>query len=51
MHAFQDSASELALLRARLVHGTAEEGATEREMVLLQSITAHRHGFVGSPVT
>ena len=25
MHAFQDSASELALLRSRLVHGTAEE--------------------------
>lgn len=51
MHAFQDSASDLALLRSRLVHGTAEEGATEREMVLLQSMTAHRRGFLGSPVT
>jgi len=51
MHAFQDSASDLALLRSRLVRGTAEEGATQREMVLLQAITAHRRGFIGSPVT
>lgn len=51
MDAFQDSASDLALLRSRLVHGTAEAGASEREMVLLESITAHRRAFVGSPVT
>jgi len=51
MDAFQDSASDLALLRARLVHGTAESNATEREMVLLNAITAHRRDFVGSPVT
>lgn len=51
MHAFQDSASDLALLRSRLVHGTAEEGAADRELVLLQSMTAHRQGFLGSPVT
>ena len=51
MDAFQDSASDLALLRSRLVHGTAEEGASEREMVLLEAITAHRRDFVGSPVT
>jgi protease PrsW len=51
MDAFQDSASDLALLRSRLVHGTAEEGASEREMVLLEAITAHRRAFVGSPVT
>jgi RsiW-degrading membrane proteinase PrsW (M82 family) len=51
MDAFQDSASDLALLRSRLVHGTAEDGASEREMVLLESITAHRRAFVGSPVT
>ena len=28
MDAFQDSASDLALLRSRLVHGTAEDGAS-----------------------
>src|SRR6476620_5386901 len=51
MDAFQDSASDLALLRSRLVHGTAEDGASEREMVLLEAITSHRRDFVGSPVT
>ncbi|MEO7448331.1 MAG: PrsW family intramembrane metalloprotease, partial [Humibacillus sp.] len=51
MDAFQDSASDLALLRSRLVHGTAESEATQRELVLLESITAHRRDFIGSPVT
>ena len=51
MDAFQDSASDLALLRGRLVHGTAEEEAPAREMVLLVAITAHRRDFIGSPVT
>jgi RsiW-degrading membrane proteinase PrsW (M82 family) len=51
MDAFQDSASDLALLRSRLVHGTAEPNAAERELVLLNAITAHRRDFVGSPVT
>jgi RsiW-degrading membrane proteinase PrsW (M82 family) len=51
MTAFQDSASELALLRARIVHGTAERDAPQREMVLLDALTAHRKDFVGSPVT
>jgi RsiW-degrading membrane proteinase PrsW (M82 family) len=51
MDAFQDSASDLALLRSRLVHGTAEHEASERELVLLEAITAHRRAFVGSPVT
>ncbi|HET8988007.1 MAG TPA: PrsW family intramembrane metalloprotease [Humibacillus sp.] len=51
MNAFQDSASDLALLRSRLVHGTAERDATQRELVLLEAITAHRRDFVGSPVT
>ncbi|WP_246069675.1 PrsW family intramembrane metalloprotease [Humibacillus xanthopallidus] len=51
MQAFQDSASDLALLRSRLVHGTAEGDASQRELVLLESITAHRRDFVGSPVT
>lgn len=51
MRAFQDSASELALLRYRLVRGTAESGASSRERVLLDAITAHRRAFIGSPVT
>ena len=51
MEAFQDSASDLALLRSRLVHGTAEPEASQREMVLLEAITVHRRDFVGSPVT
>src|SRR3954468_3169995 len=51
MEAFQDSASDLALLRSRLVHGTAESDASEREMVLLEAISAHRRNFLGSPVT
>jgi len=50
MDAFQDSASDLALLRARLVHGTAEPDAARREMVLLEAITAHRKDFIGTPV-
>ncbi len=51
MDAFQDSASDLALLRSRLVHGTAEPDAAQRELVLLEAITAHRRDFIGSPVT
>ncbi|MDV3220837.1 PrsW family intramembrane metalloprotease [Intrasporangium sp.] len=50
MDAFQDSASDLALLRSRLVHGTAEGDAAAREMVLLEAITAHRKDFIGTPV-
>lgn len=51
MTAFQDSASELALLRSRLVHGTAEKNAAQRELLLLNALTAYRKDFVGSPVT
>lgn len=51
MDAFQDSATDLALLRSRLVHGTAEPDAPERELLLLNAITAHRRDFLGSPVT
>ncbi|EWT00986.1 membrane protein [Intrasporangium oryzae NRRL B-24470] len=50
MAAFQDSASDLALLRSRLVHGTAEPGASERELELLDAITTHRRNFIGSPM-
>ncbi|MDN5797897.1 MAG: PrsW family intramembrane metalloprotease [Intrasporangium sp.] len=51
MTAFQDSASDLALLRWRLAHGTAAADAPQRELDLLAAITEHRHAFVGSPVT
>jgi RsiW-degrading membrane proteinase PrsW (M82 family) len=51
MTAFQDSASELALLRSRIVHGTAEKDAAARELVLLGALTEHRKDFIGSPVT
>ncbi len=50
MRAFQDAASDLALLRARMVRGSAEPGARERELSLLAAITAHRRGFIGSPI-
>ena len=50
MDAFQDSASDLALLRSRLVRGTAERDAAQREMILLQAITEHRRDFIGTPV-
>ncbi|WP_347352580.1 PrsW family intramembrane metalloprotease [Intrasporangium sp.] len=51
MAAFQDSASDLALLRWRLVQGKAGAGAQQRELDLLEAITEHRRAFVGSPVT
>ncbi len=51
MAAFQDTASELALLRARLVRGTAGADAQQRELDLLHAMTDHRRAFVGSPVT
>lgn len=50
MSAFQDSATDLALLRSRIVHGTAERDAQQREMALLNAITTHRRNFIGSPV-
>lgn len=51
MAAFQDSATDLALLRWRLVRGTAGADAQQRELDLLGAITEHRRAFVGSPVT
>ncbi len=50
MRTFQDAASDLALLRSRMVRGTAETEAREHELQLLASIAAHRSAFVGSPV-
>ena len=48
MRAFQDAASDLALLRARMVRGSAERDAAARERILLESIVAHRRAFVGN---
>ena len=48
MRRFQDSASELALLRARMHHSAADERALETERDLLQTITASRRDFLGA---
>lgn len=45
MRRFQDNASELALLRARMYHSAADEHALEEERKLLSAITAARYGF------
>ena len=47
MRAFQDSASDLALLRSRIVRGSAGVGAGTHERELLEAITAHRGASVG----
>ncbi len=50
MRGFQDSASDLALLRSRMVRGTAERDAVARERVLLDSLVTYRQRFlVGAP--
>lgn len=48
MRRFQDSASELALLRARMHHSAADATALETERELLQAITTSRQDFLGS---
>jgi len=48
MRAFQDSASDLALLRARMARGAAEPQAAARERQLLDAVVAHRAGFLSS---
>ncbi len=50
MRAFQDSASDLALLRARMARGAAEAQAAARERQLLDAVVAHRSGFLTSGV-
>ncbi len=50
MRAFQDSAADLALLRARMVIGSAESSAPVQERELLSALTSHRAAFVGGPV-
>ncbi len=51
MRAFQDTASELALLRRRMHHHAADAHAVEQERELLHTLTARRAEFVGLPVT
>jgi hypothetical protein len=48
MRRFQDSASELALLRARMHHSAADEHALQSERELLASLTAARQRFLGA---
>ncbi|MGZ6853974.1 MAG: PrsW family intramembrane metalloprotease [Mycobacteriaceae bacterium] len=43
MRAFQDAASELALLRLRMQHQAADQRAIETEQELLGTLTARRH--------
>lgn len=50
MRAFQDVASELALLRRRMHHGAADSHAREQERALLTALAARRGEFVGMPV-
>lgn len=51
MRAFQDAASELALLRRRMHHSAADSHAVARERELLLALSARRAQFVGMPVT
>ncbi|GAA4408187.1 PrsW family intramembrane metalloprotease [Fodinibacter luteus] len=51
MRAFQDAASELALLRRRVQHGAADAHAVEQERERLLALRARRAQFVGMPTT
>ncbi len=48
MRSFQDSASDLALLRSRIARGSATPDAQEQERTLLTAVVAHRQGFIGT---
>ncbi len=50
MRAFQDTASELALLRRRMHHDAADTHALAQERELLGALTVRRGEFVGMPV-
>jgi hypothetical protein len=50
MRAFQDTASELALLRRRMHHDAADARALTQERELLGALSARRAEFVGMPV-
>jgi RsiW-degrading membrane proteinase PrsW (M82 family) len=49
MRAFQDTASELALLRQRMHHSAADSHALETERRLLHAMTERRGEFAGVP--
>ena len=48
MRSFQDTASELALLRARMHHSAADAHALQTERALLDSLGARRREFLGT---
>ncbi|HEV7196019.1 MAG TPA: PrsW family glutamic-type intramembrane protease, partial [Pedococcus sp.] len=48
MRTFQDAASELALLRVRMHHSAADDGAVGMERQLLDTLAASRQGFHGA---
>jgi RsiW-degrading membrane proteinase PrsW (M82 family) len=50
MRAFQDTASELAMLRRRMHHDAADAHALAQERELLVALAARREEFVGMPV-
>jgi protease PrsW len=49
MRAFQDTASELALLRRRMYHSAADRRAVEQELELLALLRDRRLQFLGMP--
>jgi protease PrsW len=49
MRSFQDTASELALLRRRMYHSAADENALAHERELLEALRTRRAQFVGMP--
>jgi protease PrsW len=49
MRSFQDTASELALLRRRMYHSAADEDALAHEQELLEALRLRRAQFVGMP--
>jgi protease PrsW len=46
MHDFQETASELAFLRERMVHGTAPQDARQQEFAMLTAMSALRSRFL-----
>ncbi|HET6966807.1 MAG TPA: PrsW family glutamic-type intramembrane protease, partial [Ornithinibacter sp.] len=51
MRAFQDTASELALLRRRMHHSAADRRAVDQERELLDALRQRRLEFVGMPAS
>ena len=49
MRAFQNSASDLALLRARVARGTASDDVEQDQWGLLQNVNAARDAFTPRP--